>query len=219
MRISDWSSDVCSSDLAEARIDLPRIGGSLLQSGPIQFGGTGIIAPRKKAGASLPRACSLGGKRSEGCLVFRRAGACGFVDACRGGVVRQQLATGATCLNNRLGLAILAVLDSGFGIGLIIPLTRQSPIGSQQAKQIKLHGSIECRIGHVIADGAAPVFGRRIVRQFQPVPTSNTAPVLHGIADGGGPIIPGLTNTPTCRPRSEERRVGKECVSTCRYRW
>src|SRR3546814_12191335 len=23
--------------------------------------------------------------------------------------------------------------------------------------------------------------------------------VLHGIADGGGPIIPGLTNTPTCR--------------------
>src|SRR3546814_16076502 len=58
---------------------------------------------------------------------------------------------------------------------------------------------IECRIGHVIADGAAPVFGRRIVRQFQPVPTSNTAPVLHGIADGGGPIIPGLTNTPTCR--------------------
>src|SRR3546814_15109873 len=47
--------------------------------------------------------------------------------------------------------------------------------------------------------GAAPVFGRLIVRQFQPVPTSNTAPVLHGIADGGGPIIPGLTNTPTCR--------------------
>src|SRR3546814_14579859 len=22
-----------------------------------------------------------------------------------------------------------------------------------------------------------------------------------------------------CRKRSEERRVGKECVSTCRYRW
>src|SRR3546814_2989933 len=101
-------------------------------------------------------------------------------------------------LHNRLGLAILAVLDSGVGIGLIITLTRQSPIGSQQAIQIKLHGSIECRIGHVIADGAAPVFGRRIVRQFQPVPTSNTAPVLHGIADGGGPIIPGLTNTPNC---------------------
>src|SRR3546814_12441478 len=23
----------------------------------------------------------------------------------------------------------------------------------------------------------------------------------------------------TCESRSEERRVGKECVSTCRYRW
>src|SRR3546814_5455791 len=25
--------------------------------------------------------------------------------------------------------------------------------------------------------------------------------------------------TPPCEPRSEERRVGKECVSTCRSRW
>src|SRR3546814_19409850 len=64
---------------------------------------------------------------------------------------------------------------------------------------ILAHGSIEGRIGNVSADGAEAVFGRRVVRQFQPVPTSNTAPVLHGIADGGGPIIPGLTNTPTCR--------------------
>src|SRR3546814_14683992 len=26
-------------------------------------------------------------------------------------------------------------------------------------------------------------------------------------------------STPVCTPRSEERRVGKECVSTCRSRW
>src|SRR3546814_15607730 len=26
-------------------------------------------------------------------------------------------------------------------------------------------------------------------------------------------------NSPGCVRRSEERRVGKECVSTCRYRW
>src|SRR3546814_7166748 len=58
---------------AEARIDLPRIGGSLLQSGPIQFGGTGIIAPRKIGVSSLTRDSSLGGQRIEGCLVFRRA--------------------------------------------------------------------------------------------------------------------------------------------------
>src|SRR3546814_11447221 len=27
------------------------------------------------------------------------------------------------------------------------------------------------------------------------------------------------TSTPACSVRSEERRVGKECVSTCRSRW
>src|SRR3546814_13762773 len=43
---------------------------------------------------------------------------------------------------------------------------------------------------------------------------------------GRGPY-PGLTSTPliadqfspVVNPRSEERRVGKECVSTCRSRW
>src|SRR3546814_7303667 len=32
---------------------------------------------------------------------------------------------------------------------------------------------------------------------------------------------PAARQTPECRPgrRSEERRVGKECVSTCRSRW
>src|SRR3546814_14337165 len=28
-----------------------------------------------------------------------------------------------------------------------------------------------------------------------------------------------LASTPSAASRSEERRVGKECVSTCRYRW
>src|SRR3546814_13275708 len=28
-----------------------------------------------------------------------------------------------------------------------------------------------------------------------------------------------VSNPVTQRPSSEERRVGKECVSTCRYRW
>src|SRR3546814_12708788 len=31
-------------------------------------------------------------------------------------------------------------------------------------------------------------------------------------------ILPAPT-FPGCSPRSEERRVGKECVSTCRSRW
>src|SRR3546814_18595857 len=29
----------------------------------------------------------------------------------------------------------------------------------------------------------------------------------------------GIAVTPATAGRSEERRVGKECVSTCRYRW
>src|SRR3546814_13184997 len=40
-------------------------------------------------------------------------------------------------------------------------------------------------------------------------------------ADGKWVSIPSFTQTTTYTPeqRSEERRVGKECVSTCRYRW
>src|SRR3546814_15136444 len=30
---------------------------------------------------------------------------------------------------------------------------------------------------------------------------------------------PRAAKLPLCHVRSEERRVGKECVSTCRYRW
>src|SRR3546814_2188654 len=34
------------------------------------------------------------------------------------------------------------------------------------------------------------------------------------------PKEPGRSDAPVCpSPRSEERRVGKECVSTCRSRW
>src|SRR3546814_17717865 len=34
-----------------------------------------------------------------------------------------------------------------------------------------------------------------------------------------GPWVPYLTVVLTTRLRSDERRVGKECVSTCRSRW
>src|SRR3546814_9580560 len=32
-------------------------------------------------------------------------------------------------------------------------------------------------------------------------------------------LVDGLVHLPLVLPRSEERRVGKECVSTCRSRW
>src|SRR3546814_14430042 len=35
----------------------------------------------------------------------------------------------------------------------------------------------------------------------------------------GGTMIPGIRSIVAVASRSEERRVGKECVSTCRSRW
>src|SRR3546814_19393284 len=41
--------------------------------------------------------------------------------------------------------------------------------------------------------------------------------------DGDSPLLKPVPRSPAPGPRrrgrSEERRVGKECVSTCRYRW
>src|SRR3546814_2431148 len=42
-----------------------------------------------------------------------------------------------------------------------------------------------------------------------PLSTGMTAPVIH----------PALSEARNATSRSEERRVGKECVSTCRSRW
>src|SRR3546814_17241784 len=36
---------------------------------------------------------------------------------------------------------------------------------------------------------------------------------------GGIDLLDGKVERRACGCRSEERRVGKECVSTCRYRW
>src|SRR3546814_13160432 len=44
------------------------------------------------------------------------------------------------------------------------------------------------------------------------------AMALAACDDDGNPIVT-VPPTPTPTPRSEERRVGKECVSTCRSRW
>src|SRR3546814_14886411 len=41
---------------------------------------------------------------------------------------------------------------------------------------------------------------------------------LRGVLGHGG-MPPGKSDAATCEGRSEERRVGKECVSTCRSRW
>src|SRR3546814_984566 len=38
-------------------------------------------------------------------------------------------------------------------------------------------------------------------------------------ATDAGPTAVTIPDAPAAAPRSEERRVGKECVSTCRSRW
>src|SRR3546814_11011941 len=52
------------------------------------------------------------------------------------------------------------------------------------------------------------------------------AAVMNGVGEGGDvaargldPACPLLANGWEADPRSEDRRVGEECVSTCRYRW
>src|SRR3546814_14351218 len=57
--------------------------------------------------------------------------------------------------------------------------------------------------------GAAPLRPRRLRRSAPACP--------HALARAGEGYGVGLFDGPPCR--SEVRRVGKECVSTCRYRW
>src|SRR3546814_13490167 len=83
---------------------------------------------------------------------------------------------------------------------------------------------------------AAPPLARRGPRAHLPGPPLMPAPArqrsawretVAGVAFGGYALI-GRLATPLvhrylrrrlAQGRSEERRVGKECVSTCRYRW
>src|SRR3546814_18635468 len=69
--------------------------------------------------------------------------------------------------------------------------------GAQLARQQEAEGSADLRI----VDKVRLRFRRR-----------HFALPLAAAQHGGGGGGPGL-------PRSAERRVGKECVSTCRYRW
>src|SRR3546814_19677156 len=53
---------------------------------------------------------------------------------------------------------------------------------------------------------------------FPPVPSATAYGLLSGV-NLIGMIVAGWLSDRVHRPRSEERRVGKACVSTCRSRW
>src|SRR3546814_12166319 len=70
--------------------------------------------------------------------------------------------------------------------------------------------------GEVLVKVAAAGVNRPDVAQRLGLyPTPPGAPTLPGLEVAGGVVAVGAA----VGSRSEERRVGKECVSTCRFRW
>src|SRR3546814_10945908 len=73
------------------------------------------------------------------------------------------------------------------------------------------------------SDLVVDIPGRRLTKREFKLNTNLAEPTLENyqLASNGGTISTGSgfkAYDPT-QDRSEERRVGKECVSTCRYRW
>src|SRR3546814_7062950 len=66
----------------------------------------------------------------------------------------------------------------------------------------------------LVTDLLAPVAGTRIIIMLDEFDRATSRSFRRSIAE----LIKNLSDR-SARVRSEERRVGKECVSTCRSRW
>src|SRR3546814_13139360 len=79
-------------------------------------------------------------------------------------------------------------------------------------------GSVTAGNSSQMSDGAAAVIlvSERVLRELNLVPLARF--VGFSVA-GVPPQIMGIGPKMAIPKRSEERRVGKECVSTCRSRW
>src|SRR3546814_5071193 len=89
-----------------------------------------------------------------------------------------------------------------------------SDVCSSDLKQrLKAEGGAEVRVQLALEVG-----GREIMAGHHVAPEAGDQPLLQIIEDAVA--IDGADLVPVDRQlRSEERRVGKECVSTCRSRW
>src|SRR3546814_16450038 len=81
---------------------------------------------------------------------------------------------------------------------------------------IRFHGILDHDVGLVQRDPQGKIFYN----------FSYIDQIYDGLLERGfkpfvelGFMPPELTSDPAALQRSEERRVGKECVRTCRYRW
>src|SRR3546814_6552295 len=180
MRISDWSSDVCSSDLLQ-KITIGEYDGAhseRLQALVTSFASTGIDA---QASSDIER----------------------------------------TLLEKYVFLV---------GLSATTALTRM-PIGVvRQTPETRdlLHKVIEEAVAVGQARGVAlpQDYAEDRMRFVDTLPSAMKASMLHDL-EAGKPLevrwlsggIVDLGREVGIATRSEERRVGKECVSTCRSRW
>src|SRR3546814_3093207 len=168
MRISDWSSDVGSSDL------LAREG--LRPWRPSRRGWL-CLAPKKRGNMRL-------------FLVAALLAACGAPHRTHVAERRHRMRNGARAARHwRWNREHRTSCDSLRGLGKDDPLLREG--GAHRADGTDSFGLPRLR---------------SMRRSHPPLHSQSAGPRLFGKAD------PGVA-------RSEERRVGKECVSTCKTRW
>src|SRR3546814_874328 len=167
MRISDWSSDVCSSDLLYVKFEGLNPTGSFKDRGM-----TVAVTQAVHEGAKAIICASTGNTSAAAAAYAVRAGITAFV----------------------------LIPDGKIALGKLA--------------QAVVHGAVVIQIQGNFDDGM------RLVKQIgetTPVAIVNSINPyrLQGQKTAAFEIVEALGRA----PRSEERRVGKECVSTCRSRW
>src|SRR3546814_94937 len=139
----------------------------------------------------------------------------------------------------RSALRAFLANEAAGGIVLIVAAALAMVVANLPATAPAYHALIHARTGPVLAPALGPMtvhlwindalmalffllVGLEIKREFMDGRLSTwERRRLPVIAAGAGMALPALVYLTVTRgtPRSEGRRVGKECVSTCRSRW
>src|SRR3546814_17470274 len=98
-----------------------------------------------------------------------------------------------------------------------MPGRRNPPIdGGRDRWSLDEAAPLRRQVEHVVVTDACETEVHQLLAKRQPL--------AQGVAVAGEPqtltqLVVGVLDRGITRHRSEERRVGKECVSTCRSRW